>query len=303
MNEKLIEVVATMSGIDKAELTEKIKTDEGMTEVSTKLSGLKVFKSEAEHLTFLDNFKKNIEPAIKDAAYAESKKSIHEKIEKDLKKKYGFDVWEHGKDYTSTDEMLEKLISEKSKNPTDSKVEIEKRDLKIKELTEKRDQELADAVKPFAGKINSLIIDNSLEALRPLVNIEKDKVDGQLDFVRFQFEKGGLKIGEKDNKYVVLKPDGSVYTNDLYQPLSVAEVFKTLAEANIPLHKQVPAGGRGGSQNSGQGQSNGSENIDWTQFAGVDGWDRFLKTESGKRLTTGSPEANDLYSKFKKVNP
>lgn len=302
MNEKLIEVVSTISGIDKAELTEKIKTDEGITEVSTKLSGLKVFKSEQEHLGFLDNFLKAKEPAIKDAAYAESKKSIHEKIEKDFKKKYGFDAWEHGKDYTTTDEMLEKLIAEKSKNPTDSKAEIDKRDAKIKELTEKREQELADAIKPFSTEINDLMIENALETLRPLVNIDKDKVDGQLDFVKFQFEKAGLKIGKKDNKRVVLKPDGSVYTNDLYQPLTVAEVFKTLAEANIPLHKQVPAGGRGAS-NTGQGQSNGGDTIDFTQFAGADGWERFKQTERGKQLTTGSPESNELYAKWRKLNP
>jgi len=301
MNEQLIEVVSTLSGIDKTELTEKIKTDEGALEVATKMKGLKVFESDAKHIEFLDNFLKAKEQPIKDAAYKESKIAIHEKIEKEVKRKLGLDNWKLGTDYATTDELLEKAIAEKTKaTGTDTNEEIKKRDAKILELTQKRDTELEDAIKPYSSEINGLLIGNALEMLRDKVEVDKEKVDGQLDFVRFQFDKQGLKIGKKDNKYVVLKQDGSpVVDETTFQPLSVSQVISNIAEANIPLKKSVPAGGRGGNNNNNQNQN--SDSIDWSAFQGADGFDKFLQTESGKRLTKGSQEANEAFGKWAKA--
>jgi hypothetical protein len=300
MNEQLIDVVSTMSGIDKAELTEKIKTDEGTKEVATKLSAMKVFKTEAEHLGFLDNFLKAKEQPIKDAAYAESKKTIHEKIEKDFKRKYGVEAWEHGKDYATTDEMIEKLIADKTKNSgTDTNEEIKKRDAKILELTKARDKELEDAVKPYSSEINELLVGNALELLRDRVDIDKEKVDGQLDFVKYQLSQAGYTIAKKDGKYIFNDKEGKPVVNDTYQPLSISQVIQNIAEANIPLKKSGPVGGRGGSNNP--ANNNNSDSIDFSLFTGEDGWSKFLQTDSGKRLTKGSSESNELFAKWAKA--
>lgn len=295
MNEKLVTTLAGVLKVDPTELTTKLADEKGVDEVVSKIAEAKVFATNKDYLDHLNNYRASQVDIIKNEVYTNAKKDIHEAHEKELKREFGIENLEYGKDYKTTKELINHIITTKSK---DSNTDKDKAEMlkKIEELNKAVETAPLKVREEYNAKITGMLLDTSINSIKSRVKADDDKIDEQLDYLKYKFEKEGYSITEKDGKYVVMKGEETV-KNENFVPLSVQEVINQLAEKVLILKDKVPAGGRGGSQ-SGQNQNSGNS-IDWSNYQT---WDAFLKNnERGKSLTIGSTEANELYGQFMKA--
>jgi hypothetical protein len=286
---KEIGLLSKVLGEDVETLTTKLADENGYKEIETKLDGFKVFKSNDEYLSTLNNYKNS----IKDSLYAEHKGSIHESFEKNLLQKHNLD-YKRGEHFKTTDELVEKIIEEKAKAGKaageGNDKELEKATLKIQELSKQLTDKETELHSTYGQKIKDLYVGSVLSGIKPLLDEPTEMLDGKLEFIKYQFEKE-FSIREKDGKYVVYKGDEVYRDATSYKEMPLESVLQEIA-SKVSKLKTSPAAGRG-ANNSG----NNNPTNDYSQFKT---WEEVLaKTELGK-LRTGDVQLNKAYGEWKK---
>lgn len=303
MSEKLTEVLGTVLQLKPEEITEKIKTEDGLKELSEQAKNLKVFKTNQDYLNELNVYKSNYKTILSQDIYKENKTNIHAALEKEIKAGIPeLEALEYKKDYHSTSELIKKKLQlelEKSgKKQNVEEWEKEKNSmLKTIEENKKRADTIETETKSkFLQRIHKREVDHAIDLIAPTIDVEEDKLDAQKKYLSFLFAESGVTMEENAEGVTILRQNGNILVDDLHKPISLNKFVNDLAAKNLQIKSNVPAGGRGGSPNS----SNQNAHIDLLQFKT---WNEYLqhRKESGKPLVVGSKEANELYGKFMKA--
>lgn len=303
MSEKLIPVLGEVLGLKPEEITEKIKTDDGLNEIASQAKSLKVFKTNQEYLDALNAYKTNFKPILEQEIYKQNKTNIHEKIEKEIKAAFPeLEKLEYKKDYHSTDELLKKRIAleveknGKAKNPEEWEKEKNSMLQKIEQ-----NKILADSIEKqtrekYLSKIFNKELNHAIELTAPTIDVEEEKLDGQKKYLGFLFSESGTTIEEDANGNTILKQNGTILVDDLHKPISLNKFVSDLAAKHLQIKSNVPAGGRGGSHKQ---SPNGATEM--LQFASFDEYLNHRST-SGNPLKIGSKEANEKYEAWTKAH-
>lgn len=285
-----IGLLTKVVGMDEATVTEKLKTPEGVKEIEDTIAGMKIFKTNAEYTSSMNNYK----DMLKDQLYNDHKASVLEMSEKKILEKNGLS-WKRGTDFNSLDELVDKIADEKVKaakagSSGDNK-ELEKAQAKIAELTNQMNEEKTKLQNEFGSKLISKEIDATLSGIKPLLDIESDKVNTTADFIKYSFNQE-YNLREKDGKYIVFKGD-EIHRDANYKEVPLEVVMMEVA-SKVAKIKSSPAAGRGVDTNT----ANNPDSFDFSSFAT---WDAFLETQTElRKLTNGHPTLLKYYEAFKK---
>jgi len=300
--EKLVPLLAGVLQIEPDVLTEKAKTDEGVTEISNSIKELKIFKTIADYNTELNAHVKRVKPIIAQDVYPDHQRDILGALESRIK---GDDpdlmALTHKKDYNNTEELISKIIDHRIQKRGGKKEEweTEKTTMQgtIRELSEKVKSAQTEALKGYKQKLNDKTLGFAIKQYEPRINVEKDKVQGQLNYLKYLHDQTGVTVDEDENGNEILRDaKGGILKNEDYTHKTLEQHLEELAVKNLNLHKVVPAGGRGDNPDT-PGNNGG------TDMSLYNTWDDFRQTERGKTLVTGSKEANDLYGKWLEAHP
>jgi hypothetical protein len=305
MSEKLVNVLAPLLNMEAEQVKTKIASDEGLTEIETKLKGMKVFESNQKYLETLNAYG----ASQKDIHYKELKKEVHFAIEKDFKQKNPeLAALEYGKDYKDTYDLFSKAIELKAPKDNGKKEDWEKEksqfEGKIQELNKKLETIPGETAKQYEKRIHALVMQSAYSGLIPRIAVDASKnaeeqaaeVKEKIEFLQWKFEKEGLEIIEKDGQFFVGKDGVIDKDNDTFKPITVEQKINQLADKNSLIKKDVSAGGRGEKGKTGQ-EAQGA--LDWGMFPT---FDKYLETESGKKLIPGSQEMNEKYAAWYKAH-
>lgn len=287
-----IGLLTKVVGMDEATLTEKMKTPEGVKEVGDKIAGMKIFPTNADYLTHMNNHK----DMLKDTLYNDHKAAILEMQEKKLLEKNAL-TWKRGTEFNTLDELVDKIAAEKVKaakasGSGDNKA-LEDANAKIEELIRLHNEEKTTLASSYEKKVLGKELDATIFGkVLPMLDVENDKLEGIANYAKFGFESNGFTLREKEGKYVVFKGDVEYRDNEHKTvPLDVVLLNIVTPVAKI---KSSPAAGRGVDTNT-------ANNPDAFDFSSFQTWEAFLETQTElRKLTTGHPTLNKYYEAFKK---
>lgn len=299
--ENLVTALSGVLQMKPEDVTEKLKTPEGVAEIESATKGLKVFKSNEEYLNHMNTYKTNYKSILADELYKEHKINAHSSIEKQLKEEFPeLANLEYKKDYQNSHDLIKKAIEIKSKATSSNEEWLKEKESLQRLITEhktKAESIEGSLTQKFQARIVNTEINSAINSIAEKFDVEPEKLDAQKSFLKFLMSQEGVTIsGNLENETFTIKDkDGNPILDDSGKPKSISAYVSELASKNIPMKTIVPAGGRGGIQPSSKSGNNLSE------FAT---WDDVLAhyKSSGKPLTAGSPEANKLYDEWKKAH-
>jgi hypothetical protein len=190
--------------------------------------------------------------------YKKVKGTVMEQFERKIKRSYDFDG-----DYENAEDLVNKVIFDKSKKPADSKPE----DLqKIKELTEKlndfgdvmqKNQKFVQTIEQFEqskqeelnsvrNKYQSMILDNRLSGVLDKIPF-RDESEDMKEAMKNAFitklnNTVEFKFDENDNLVPINIETKEVMQDNKLEPLSMESVISGLVEKNDFMLKQVKQG-------------------------------------------------------------
>ena len=287
-----IGLLAKVLQTNEEELKTKLSDENGVKEIETRIGNLKVFKSNEEFTSMMNNYK----TSLKDTLYAEQKGSIHESLENSLINKFGLSEVKRGEHFKTTDELINKIIEEKSKvskaSADGNDKELEKAQAKIQELNSLFVEKENAMKQEYGSKLKGMQINASLSGIKSVIDEPDDIIDGKLDFIKYQFEKE-FSLVEKDGKFIVYKGE-EVFRDENFKEKSLESVLIEIA-SKISKVKSSPASGRGANSKT---TSKESGTIDFSSFKT---WDDFLNANQELRnLRVGDPKLNKYYEQFRK---
>lgn len=288
---KEIEILATVIGMPVEELSTKLSTEEGQKEIEDKVKTFKVFRGNDEYTSHMNNYRNS----VKDALYKEHHASTREALENELLKRHGFD-YKRGEHFKNTEDLVDKILEEKVKlakaKDTGDNKELEKATARIQELTQQMNQEKETLIKQFNEKLIGKEIDAALMGVKSTIDVEKEKIDNALRFVKYEFG-NEFSLREKDGKYLVFKGD-EIYRDADYKEVPLDVVLQEIASRSFKI-KNSPAGGRGGNN---QHTATTPETFD---FSGFKTWESFLDARTDlRKLTIGDPVLSQWREAWKK---
>lgn len=288
---KEIEILATITGMPVEELSTKLSTEDGQKEIEDKVKTFKVFRSGDEYTSHMNNYR----TSVKDALYKEHHASIRESLESDLLKKHSLD-FKRGEHFKTTEDLMDKILEEKVKaakaSSSGDNKELEKATARIQELTQQMNSEKESLTKQFNEKLIGKEIDSALNGVKGIIDIEKEKLDSALKFIKFEFG-NEFSLREKDGKYLVFKGD-EIHRDADYKEVPLEVVLQEIASRSFKV-KTSPASGRGGNN---QHTTSTPESFD---FSGFKTWEEFLDARTDlRKLTIGDPTLNQWREAWKK---
>lgn len=289
---KEISLLSKVLGEDEQALATKLADENGYKEIETKIGGLKVFKSNDEYTGVLNNYRNS----LKDVFYNEHKGSIHESLENNIMSKYGVTL-KRGEDFKKTDELIDKIIEEKSKavkaaGSGDDK-ELQKAQAKIQELNEALLQQETKFKNDYEGKLKDLQITSVLSGIKPMLDVPNENLNENLEFIKYKFEKDGFSIREKDGKHIVYKGEEIYRDQTTYKEIPLESVLLEIA-SKVSKVKTSPAAGRGATTTT----ATATNTIDFSAYST---WEEAVRAETNlQNLTIGSAKANQYYEQFLK---
>lgn len=287
-----IGLLAKVLQTNEEELKTKLADENGVKEIETRIGNLKVFKSNEEFTSMMNNYK----TSLKDTLYAEQKGSIHESLENSLINKFGLSEVKRGEHFKTTDELINKIIEEKTKvskaSADGNDKELEKAQAKILELNNALIERETNLKKEYGSKLKGMQINATLSGIKSMIDEPDDIIDGKLDFIKYQFEKE-FSLVEKDGKFIVYKGE-EVFRDENFKEKPLESVLMEIA-SKISKVKSSPASGRGANSKT---TSRESGTLDFSSFKT---WDDFLNANSELRnLRIGDPKLNKYYEQFRK---
>lgn len=294
MNEQSVTLLAGLLKTEPSVLSEKLSSEDGVNEVKTQIESLKTFDSIG-----LETLKTNLRTEIKDTVYSEAKGSVLEKLERETKKKYGYDSFKKGEDYTTIDELVAKIVkTETEKSSTTDinetiKAEVEELRNKINVNSDEFDAKEKEIVLRYENEIAQNYLNGELNVLKSSLDYEAEIVGGQVELFKIKFLQDH-KIKRDNGMIVVTDNEGNVLKNEHdLSPLSLTDILTTKAKSYLKFKNDSDKRGRGKENNN-----NKSVNINYTRFKT---FEEFLSSNQGKGLKAGEIETTRHYSEWKKL--
>ncbi len=289
---KELGLLTKVVGMDEATLTEKLSTPEGEKEISDKIAGMKVFKTNDEYLAHMNNHK----DMLKDTLYNDHKATVLEMTEKNILAKSGL-AWKRGEQFKNIEELVEKIAEEKVKlakasggGGTGDTKALDELNAKMEKLIADHTAEKNTLISSHQGMLMGKELDIALSGIKPLLDVETERLDGVTDFIKFNFNRD-FTLREKDGKYEVFKGD-AVYRDAEHKIVPLDVVLSNIA-TQVAKVKSSPASGRGNNNTGGDASS--------TDFSGFKDWNDFVNSQPElRKLTTGDPKLNSYYEAFMK---
>lgn len=302
MSEQLVPVLAGVLQMKPEEITEKLKSPEGVAELETATKGLKVFKSNDEYTQTLNTYRQSNMQIWKDELYKEHKTNVHAALEKQIKEDFPeLAPLEYKKDYQNTTDLIKKAVSIANKK-TGNKDEWEAEKTQLQKLISDYKTQLETSTKDIESKYKNRLVNKELstaiELISPQFDVEDDKRDSQKAFLKFLIQQSGVTIHETSDEQFVLKDkDNNPILDDSGKPKSISAYVSELAVKNIPMKENVPAGGRGVTNPSTKNRGMAGM-LEFTNF------DDYLQSERnrGNNITIGSKESNEAYALWLKAH-
>lgn len=287
MNELIVSAaLKTLNVGDVSELTE-----EKITEIVERIESLKVYDEAG-----LTEFKSNVRKDFRQTIEGEVKGKAYEKIEKDILQKFGLEL-EKGTDYNTALELIEKAkqgwLSDSSNDETLTKELSEIRE-KLKQVNEDKDKSINTLTEAHKKTLSDMVLNSEISKFSGLLDAEDSLKAGQLEFLKFQFDKVYELRTDAEGKTVVFdKVKDEVVKNETdFSPESLSSVLGKLAPTIVKLKKDEAKTGRGNDNNNKPAVSNVAKfktNEDLNQYL------------TGQGISPASIEGQQLYSEWKKA--
>lgn len=264
-------------------------TEEQITELVDKISSIKVYTEEA-----LKERDSNVRKAFRETIEKEVSGKTLSQFEKNVLQKYGLEM-KQGEDYQTALELIDKLVSTKvSESSTDEqlKKELEAVRDRLKAVNEEKDSSLTELERKYKKMLSDKDLNGEISKYAGLLDVEDSVRDGQLEFLKYTFEKR-YELREQDGKTVVFdKQVGEIVKNDVdMSPESLSSVLGKLAPTVVKLKSNEPKQGRGKETN---GKPVAESNL--SKFKTVEDFNKYL---SGQEISPTSNEGIRLYSEWK----
>ena len=283
MNEAIVSAaLKTLNIGDVSELTE-----EQITETVERINALKVYDDAK-----LTELKSNVRKDFRATIEGEAKGKALDKLEKDLLQKYGLEL-EKGTDYNNALELIEKAkdnwVAGASNDETLTK-ELEAVREKLKQVNEDNSKSLESLTSEHKKTLSDMILNSEISKFSGLLDAEDSLKAGQLEFLKFQFDKA-YELREQDGKTVVFdKMKDEVVKNETdYSPETLSSVLGKLAPTIVKLKKDEAKQGRGE-----QGKPVAVSNM--AKFKTSEDFNQYL---SGQDIRPTSIEGQRLYAEWK----
>ena len=290
MDNEVVGMFATLLKQDAEVVTESAKTEDGLKKLISDVGALKFFTTDE-----FDNLKSNIKKDEKDNNYNETKGTVLEMVEKNIKKAHSLD-WKRGEDYNNVDELVAKLLNESTR--AENGDEQLKTDLKtlqgrfntLETDSETKVKELTDTHKK---QISGIHLATELIKLKPSLDYEDDIIDGQLEMFGYVFNQKYTISFSEDNVLVVSDKDG-VLKNEDVSPKSLADVVSEVSKNYLKYKEVVPKNGRGNGT-----PNNTLEKLDLKKY---DTFEACLASNHGEGLQTGDAQTLVLYKEWQEAH-
>ncbi len=297
MNKTLAENLSTMFNVPVDKLQALDSDAVTVDAIQPLFKDLKIFKNNTEFQSVLKNYHEGLKSGVEKQANINARASL----EKDLLAKHNVTL-EHGKDFATTEELLDKIISIKAKpsgDPTaDQKKIIELEQAILAEKKTAKDS-LTQVQTAAEKKYFNAIISSELKNVSNIIDIDEAKLPGHLKFLKFQFdEQFSLKEGDDGSTLVIDKKGEIQKDGATFKPLTADQVLLGIVTSFSNIKDSSRPHGRGSAANGGGNQNNGP--IDFSAFKS---WKELSESNHGKGLITGSKAQRELMTAFYKAHP
>ena len=278
--EQVVGVLATLLNEKPDVLTESLKTEEGVNEITNRVKSLKVFNDDS-----FSELTNNIKKSFKDEVYGEVKGTAYEMLEKDLKKSYDLS-WKRGEDYSNVSELITKLVETNKANSNTGDEQLKKDLEALRTMLTNTKQESETSVNQLQTQhqkeLADIYLNAELSELKSYLDYPDEIVNGQLELFKIALGQR-YKIGfDAEKKLIVSDSEGNVIKNSDFTPKHLKEVVSEVAKNFLKFKDIVPKSGRGNGNPQNNNPISGSELKKFTTF------EDFLLTDQGKELQMGS---------------
>lgn len=251
MEDKNVELLATLFNKKPDEIKEVLKKDEGLAGLITDYKeGHKIFTSE-ELTQKIDNVKREtIDTLGRDGKqlpshiYDFAKGNAFAKKEKDIAGAHSIEEWDGIDDLIS--KVAEKKLTDSGKATDETLTEKDKQIKELKEQVLNADEEKVIAIAEEKGKYDKELIEKEIDSAVfavPINSEDEEKLTNQRRVLKTMFK--DVHSFERKNGITVILKDGEPIVNKVGDPVPIKEVINEFASQWVDL--EAPTGGRGGS--------------------------------------------------------